>query len=352
MASDGQNLISLDDLRVYYKIGGGLFKETKHVKAVDGVSLDIRKGETLGLVGESGCGKSTLGKAILCLTEPTGGRVVYNGSDLSALSQSGMREQRKHLQMIFQDPYASLNPRMTVGNIIGEPIRTFGLTNGKSVEEKVQSLMETVGLSRRFTKRYPHEFSGGQRQRIGIARALAVDPEFIVADEPISALDVSIQAQIMNLMEKLQAEKGLTYLFISHDLRAVRHLSDRVAVMYLGKIVELADSKEVYKDPLMPYTKALISAVPVPDPEIEATRERIILKGDVPSPINPPTGCHFHTRCPFAIDDCKNIVPALAEIKPRHFAACIRINPENPNIEQNTGMGAIGAGEKHAGNIP
>jgi len=216
----------------------------------------------------------------------------------------------------------------------------------------VQELMETVGLSRRFIKRYPHEFSGGQRQRIGIARALAVDPEFVVADEPISALDVSIQAQIMNLMERLQAEKGLTYLFISHDLRAVRHLSNRVAVMYLGKIVELADGKEVYSDPLMPYTKALISAVPVPDPEIEATRERIILKGDVPSPINPPSGCHFHTRCPFAIDECKRIVPALAQIKPRHYAACIRINPENPYVEKNAGMGAIGEGEKHAGNVP
>jgi oligopeptide transport system ATP-binding protein len=295
-------------------------------------------------VGESGCGKSTLGKTILRLTEPTGGRVLYNGKDLAHLPQSRMREQRKYLQMIFQDPYASLNPRMTVGSIIGEPIRTFGLAKGQAVESRVQELMETVGLSRRFVKRYPHEFSGGQRQRIGIARALAVDPEFIVADEPISALDVSIQAQIMNLMEKLQAEKKLTYLFISHDLRAVRHLSDRVAVMYLGKIVELAGGKEIYRDPLMPYSKALISAVPVPDPEIEATRERIILKGDVPSPINPPSGCHFHTRCPFAIAECKEKVPKLVEIKPSHFAACIRINSEHPNIEENAkqGMGAIG----------
>jgi oligopeptide transport system ATP-binding protein len=255
-----------------------------------------------------------------------------------------MREQRKHLQMIFQDPYASLNPRMTVGNIIGEPIRTFGLANGKSVESKVQELMETVGLSRRFVKRYPHEFSGGQRQRIGIARALAVDPEFIVADEPISALDVSIQAQIMNLMERLQAEKNLTYLFISHDLRAVRHLSDRVAVMYLGRIVELADGREVYSDPLMPYTKALISAVPVPDPEIEAARERIILTGDVPSPINPPSGCPFHTRCRYAIQECKEIVPKLVEIKPLHLAACIRISPQYPHIEENSkqGLGVVG----------
>jgi oligopeptide transport system ATP-binding protein len=342
--NEKETLISMQGLQVHYRLGGGLFSEKKVVKAVDGVSLDIKKGETLGLVGESGCGKSTLGKAILRLTEPTGGKVLYNGKDLANLPQSAMRDQRKNLQMIFQDPYASLNPRMTVGNIIGEPIRTFGLRNGGSVDEKVQDLMETVGLSRRFTKRYPHEFSGGQRQRIGIARALAVDPEFIVADEPISALDVSIQAQIMNLMERLQAEKNLTYLFISHDLRAVRHLSDRVAVMYLGKIVELAGGKEVYRDPLMPYTRALISAVPVPDPEIEAKRERIILTGDVPSPINPPSGCHFHTRCPFAIEECKQIVPKLVEIKPAHLAACIRINSHNPDVEQNAklGMGAIG----------
>ena len=343
--SNGKNLLSLQNLEVYYRIGGGLFSEAKVVRAVDGVSLDIKKGETLGLVGESGCGKSTLGKAILRLTEPTGGKVFYDGKDLAHLPQGAMREQRKHLQMIFQDPYASLNPRMTVGDIIGEPIRTFRLTGRESVDAKVQDLMETVGLSRRFTKRYPHEFSGGQRQRIGIARALAVDPEFIVADEPISALDVSIQAQIMNLMERLQAEKDLTYLFISHDLRAVRHLSDRVAVMYLGKIVELADSKDIYANPLMPYTIALISAVPVPDPEIEAKRERIILKGDVPSPINPPSGCHFHTRCQFAIEECRRIVPQLVEITPRHQAACIRINAEHPHIAENAaaGLGAIGA---------
>ncbi|HEX8735626.1 MAG TPA: dipeptide ABC transporter ATP-binding protein [Pyrinomonadaceae bacterium] len=347
MNENGDNLISIQNLKVHYKTGGGLFKETKHVKAVDGVSLDIKKGETLGLVGESGCGKSTLGKALLRLTEPTGGKVIYNGKDLAHLKQSQMRDQRKNLQMIFQDPYASLNPRMTVGQIIGEPIRTFGLSRGRSVDEKVQELMETVGLSRRFIKRYPHEFSGGQRQRIGIARALAVDPEFIVADEPISALDVSIQAQIMNLMESLQKEKDLTYLFISHDLRAIRHVADRVAVMYLGKIVELGDAKEVYREPLMPYTIALISAVPVPDPKIEAKRERIILTGDVPSPINPPRGCRFHTRCPYAIDECKKIEPLLAEIKPKHFAACIRISPEKPHIEQNAknGEGVVGAGK-------
>jgi oligopeptide/dipeptide ABC transporter, ATP-binding protein, C-terminal domain len=344
MSENANNLISIQDLKVHFKLGGGLFRETKFVKAVDGVSLDIQKGETLGLVGESGCGKSTLGKAILRLTEPTGGKVLYNGKDLAHLSQSAMRDQRRHLQMIFQDPYASLNPRMTVGQIIGEPIRTFNLGNGRSIDEKVQELMETVGLSRRFVKRYPHEFSGGQRQRIGIARALAVDPEFIVADEPISALDVSIQAQIMNLMERLQAEKNLTYLFISHDLRAIRHVSDRVAVMYLGRIVELGDAREVYRDPLMPYTRALISAVPVPDPKIEAKRERIILKGDVPSPINPPSGCPFHTRCPFAVSECSQNVPKLTEIKPKHYAACIRISPEHPDIEENQkdGLTAVG----------
>jgi oligopeptide transport system ATP-binding protein len=343
-SNDDKNLISIENLQVHYRTGGGLFASSKTVKAVDGVSLDIQKGETLGLVGESGCGKSTLGRAILRLTEPTGGKVFYNGKDLAHLPQSAMREQRKHLQMIFQDPYASLNPRMTVGQIVGEPIRTFGLANGSSVESKVEELMETVGLNRRFIKRYPHEFSGGQRQRIGIARALAVDPEFIVADEPISALDVSIQAQIMNLLERLQAEKNLTYLFISHDLRAVRHLSDRVAVMYLGKIVELAPGKNIYADPLMPYTRALISAVPVPNPEIEATRERIILKGDVPSPIDPPSGCPFHTRCPYAIEDCRRIVPQLVEIKPLHQAACIRISAEHPDIEANrsAGLGAVG----------
>ena len=338
METNDNNLISLQELQVYYRIGGGIFSEAKTVKALDGVTLDIRRGETLGLVGESGCGKSTLGKAILRLTEPTGGKVIYNGKDLANLPQSAMRDQRKNLQMIFQDPYASLNPRMTVGQIISEPIKTFGLANG-DIDSRVQELMETVGLSRRFIKRYPHEFSGGQRQRIGIARALAVDPEFIVADEPISALDVSIQAQIMNLLERLQAEKNLTYLFISHDLRAVRHLSDRVAVMYLGKIVELAPGKDIYAEPLMPYTKALISAVPVPDPEIEATRERIILKGDVPSPINPPSGCPFHTRCPYAIAECRSIVPHLVEIKPLHRAACIRISPEHPDIDANEAAG-------------
>jgi oligopeptide transport system ATP-binding protein len=311
----------------------GKHPEKRVVKAVDGVSLEIYEQETLGLVGESGCGKSTLGRAILRLTEPTAGQVFYRDQDLARLSQRQLREQRRHLQIIFQDPYASLNPRMTIGQIVGEPLETFRLARGREVEKRVQELLETVGLSKRFIKRYPHEFSGGQRQRIGIARALAVDPDFIVADEPISALDVSIQAQIMTLLDRLRREKNLTYLFISHDLRAIRHVSDRVAVMYLGKLVEIAEAKTIYKEPLMPYTKALISAVPVPDPKVEATRQRIMLEGDVPSPINPPSGCPFHTRCPYAIDVCKDVVPSLVEIKPSHFAACIRISPAQPHIE-------------------
>ena len=304
------------------------------MRAVDGVTLDIYKGETLGLVGESGCGKSTLGRAILRLTELTSGQVLFNNTDLSRLSSKQMREQRRHLQIIFQDPYAALNPRMTVSQIVGEPIETFRLARGEDKRRRVQELMETVGLSARFLKRYPHEFSGGQRQRIGIARALAVDPDFIVADEPISALDVSIQSQIMNLLERLRREKNLTYLFIAHDLRAVRHVSDRIAVMYLGKIVELAAARNIYAQPLMPYTKALISAVPVPDPKIESSRRRIVLEGDVPSPINPPRGCRFHTRCPYAIEACRDVEPPLVQIKPNHFAACIRISPEQPDIER------------------
>ncbi len=342
--SDGSEpLISIRELKVHFYLGGGTAWDKltggspvrKVVKAVDGISIDIFPGETLGLVGESGCGKSTLGRAILRLNEPTSGEVLFRGDNLAKLSHGEMRLRRRHLQMIFQDPYASLNPRMTVAQIIGEPLETFGLTKSRRErDDRVRELMETVGLSPRFIKRYPHEFSGGQRQRIGIARALAAKPDFIVADEPISALDVSIQAQIMNLMEQLQRERELTYLFISHDLRAIRHVSDRVAVMYLGKLVEIADANVIYDEPLMPYTKALISAVPVPDPEIEATRQRVILKGDVPSPINPPSGCRFHTRCPYAIQSCKEVIPPLAEIKPNHFAACIRISPDQPDIEK------------------
>jgi oligopeptide transport system ATP-binding protein len=341
LMADSEPLVAIRDLKVHFNLGGGTVWDRmtggspvkRVVKAVDGVTIDIYPGETLGLVGESGCGKSTLGRALLRLTEPTSGQVLFRGQDLARLSQGQIREHRRHLQMIFQDPYASLNPRMTVGQIIGEPLDTFRLARGHEAEQRVQELMETVGLNKRFIKRFPHEFSGGQRQRIGIARALAVDPDFIVADEPISALDVSIQAQIMNLMERLQRQKNLTYLFISHDLRAIRHVSDRVAVMYLGKLVEIADARTIYDEPLMPYTKALISAVPVPDPQVEATRQRIVLEGDVPSPINPPPGCRFHTRCPYAIEACKEVVPPLAEIKPGHFAACIRISPQEPDID-------------------
>ena len=318
-----ERLLSIRDLKVHFG----------NVKAVDGVTIDIKPGETLGLVGESGCGKSTLGRAILRLTEPSSGEVFFRDRNLAKLSSRELREQRRHLQIIFQDPYSSLNPRMTVGQIVREPLETFRLAKGKAADKRVSELLETVGLSSRFSKRYPHEFSGGQRQRIGIARALAVEPSFIVADEPISALDVSIQAQIMNLLERLRREKNLTYLFISHDLRAIRHVADRVAVMYLGKLVEVAEAKTIYDDPLMPYTKALISAVPIPDPKVEATRQRIVLEGDVPSPIDPPAGCRFHTRCPYVIDACKQVVPPLVEIKPDHFAACIRISPGQPHIE-------------------
>jgi oligopeptide transport system ATP-binding protein len=335
-------LVSAQDLKVHFPLGGGTLMDRLTggsrsaivVKSVDGVSLEIRAGETLGLVGESGCGKTTLGRALLRLVEPTGGRVLFREIDLTALDSGALRRQRRHMQMIFQDPYASLDPRMTVGQIISEPIRTFGLANGVTLRSRVRDLMATVGLSERFINRYPHEFSGGQQQRVGIARALAADPEFIVADEPISALDVSIQAQILNLVEHLQRERHLTFLFISHDLRAIRHSSDRVAVMYLGRIVELADAKRVYDDPLMPYTRALISAVPLPDPATERQRRRIVLEGDVPSPIAPPSGCRFHTRCPYAVEACRRIEPPLVEIKPGHVAACIRIDPEHPDIDQ------------------
>jgi oligopeptide transport system ATP-binding protein len=336
METNAQPLIWIKDLKVHFPLASeSLFRRSRQVvKAVDGVTLDVYPGETLGLVGESGCGKSTLGRAILRLTDPTSGRILFRDNDLAHLSNSAMREQRRHLQIIFQDPYASLNPRMTVSQIIGEPLDTFQLARGQAKKERVQELMEMVGLSARFLKRYPDEFSGGQRQRIGIARALAVDPAFIVADEPISALDVSIQAQIMNLLDRLRRQKNLTYLFISHDLRAIQHVSDRVAVMYLGRIVELADAKSVYQNPLMPYTKALISAVPVPDPKVEARRRRIVLQGDVPSPINPPGGCSFHTRCPYAVDACSEIEPRLVQIKTNHFAACIRISPEEPDVDR------------------
>ncbi len=332
MSRENNNLISIRDLTVSYRTGGGLFRTSKSFNAVDGVSLDIKKGETLGLVGESGCGKSTLGKAILRLIESSGGSVMYNDIDLTKLARVSMREHRKNAQMIFQDPYSSLDPRMTVGQIIAEPLRAFKLGAG---DEQITDLMGTVGLSGELKTRFPREMSGGQRQRVGVARALATNPDFIVADEPLSALDVSIQAQIMNLISELKATRQLTILFISHDLRAVNHLSDRIAVMYLGRIVEIAESDELYRGPLMPYTQALLSAIP----NRETKRERIILKGDVPSPHDPPSGCRFRTRCPYAIQECSTTTPKLVEIKPLHFAACTRISPERPTIESTSVVG-------------
>ncbi|CAA9256980.1 MAG: Oligopeptide transport ATP-binding protein OppF [uncultured Chloroflexi bacterium] len=320
----GETLLDVRDLVMHFPLTQGILFQRKvgAVRAVDGISFQIKKGETLGLVGESGCGKSTTGRAILQLYKPTAGEVHFEGQDLTRLKGEQMRRMRRKVQMIFQDPYASLNPRMTVGSIIGEPLDIHGLAKGREKQQRVQELLTVVGLNPYFANRYPHEFSGGQRQRIGIARALAVNPSFIVCDEPISALDVSIQAQIVNLLEELQDEFGLTYLFIAHDLSVVRHISDRIAVMYLGKIVELADRNELYRQPLHPYTKALLSAVPIPDPLIERKRERIILTGDVPSPVNPPSGCRFHTRCPIADSICSQQEPEFREVTPGHWAAC------------------------------
>jgi oligopeptide transport system ATP-binding protein len=312
---------------MYFPVTAGLIFQRKvaDVKAVDGLNFFIRKGETLGLVGESGCGKSTTGRAILQLYRPTTGTVNFGGTDLVKLKGGDLRRFRRRMQMIFQDPYASLNPRMSVGSIIAEPLAIHNLAKGKARKDRVQELLTIVGLNPYYANRYPHEFSGGQRQRIGIARALAVEPDFIVCDEPVSALDVSIQAQIINLLEDLQTRFGLTYLFIAHDLSVVRHISDRVAVMYLGKIAELADRNELYENPLHPYTKALLSAVPVPDPSVESKRERIILTGDVPSPLRPPPGCVFHTRCPIAIEECRERLPEWREIQPDHWVACHRV---------------------------
>ncbi len=343
-------LLEVKDLKMYFPVTSGLFIQRKvaDIKAVDGLSFYVNEGETLGLVGESGCGKSTTGRAILQLYRPTAGEVWMHDSqhmhgvggdgsapppssngaegpvDLTTVKGRVLRSYRRRMQMIFQDPYASLNPRMSVGSIVGEPMAIHGLHKGRR-KERVREILETVGLNPFFASRYPHEFSGGQRQRIGIARALAVEPAFIVADEPVSALDVSIQAQIINLMEDLQSDFGLTYLFIAHDLSVVRHISHRIAVMYLGKIVELADSDSLYDQPLHPYTQALISAVPIPDPTVERSRERIVLTGDVPSPLAPPPGCNFHTRCPIAIDICREEDPEWREIQPEHFTKCHRV---------------------------
>jgi oligopeptide transport system ATP-binding protein len=324
----GNNLVEAEDLKIYFPIFGGFFqRKVGDVRAVDGVSFEIRKGETLGLVGESGCGKSTTGRALIRLREATGGTVRFDGKDLAALSRDELRRMRRRMQIIFQDPYSSLNPRMTVGSIVSEPIETHHLAKGKEKDNRVQELLRLVGLNPNYTNRYPHEFSGGQRQRIGVARALAVEPEFIVCDEPISALDVSIQAQVMNLLVDLREEFGLTYLFIAHDLSAVRHISDRVGVMYLGTMVEIGPPSAIYETPGHPYTRALLSAVPVPNPKTERRRKRGILTGDVPSPANPPSGCRFHTRCWLyerlgRPENCRTIDPQLRLIGEDHRAAC------------------------------
>ncbi|TYT22491.1 ABC transporter ATP-binding protein [Dictyoglomus thermophilum] len=318
-------IIEVKNLKKYFPIKRGIIlsKHVGDVKAVDDVSFYIRKGETLGLVGESGCGKSTVARTIIRLLEPTDGQIIFDGIDITKLSNKDLRKIRKDMQIIFQDPYSSLNPRMTVSEIIGEPLEVHGIVrNSQEKEKRVQELLELVGLAPYHATRYPHEFSGGQRQRIGIARALALNPKFIVADEPTSALDVSIRSQIINLMQDLQKEFKLTYLFISHDLAVIRHICDRIAVMYLGKIVEIANNDDLYNSPLHPYTQALLSAIPIPDPEVAEKRKKIVLTGDVPSSVNPPSGCRFHPRCPSVMDICSKEEPILKEINPGHFVAC------------------------------
>ncbi len=326
MAEQQEKLVEVENLVTYFPIFSGILqKKTGEVKAVDDISFFIRKGETLGLVGESGCGKTTAGRSILKLQEPTSGNVFFAGQNLIEMKGEALRKMRSQMQPIFQDPFASLNPRMNAGNIIGEPLEVHNLAKGKEVRKRVEELLNMVGLSPAMAARYPHEFSGGQRQRIGIARALSASPSFIVCDEAVSALDVSIQGQIIKLLMKLGEELNLTYLFISHDLSVVRHISDRVAVMYLGKIVEITTSDNLYKNPKHPYTISLLSAVPIPDPKVDRTRERIVLKGDVPSPINPPSGCPFHTRCQMAVEECKTMKQELKTIDNEHWVACHRV---------------------------
>ena len=319
-------ILEVKNLKMYFPVGSGFLsrKPVGYVKAVDGVNFTVKRGETLGLVGESGCGKTTTGRCILQLYKPTAGQVIFDGQDLTSMNTKTMRGMRREMQVIFQDPYSSLNPRMTAGNIIGEPLIVHGLVANKTeYRDKVADLLTNVGLNPYMADRFPHEFSGGQRQRIGVARALSVSPKFIVADEPVSALDVSIQAQIINLLEDLQEQFNLTYLFIAHDLSVVRHISDRVGVMYLGHLVEMAERNEIYRNPIHPYTKALLSAVPIPDPVLDAQRERVLLTGEVPSPLNPPSGCVFHPRCPVANDTCSQILPDLREVETDHYSACI-----------------------------
>jgi oligopeptide transport system ATP-binding protein len=322
MSANNEVLLRVEDLEMHFPIYRGVFqRKVGAVRAVDGVTFDVKRGETLGLVGESGCGKSTTGRTILQLYKPTDGNVYFEGSNLLKLKGEEMRHMRRKMQMIFQDPYASLNPRMTVGQLVGEPLMVHNVATGTEITERVAHLLEIVGLNPAFATRYPHEFSGGQRQRIGVARALALQPSFIICDEPISALDVSIQAQVVNLLEELQEQFNLTYLFIAHDLSMVKHISDRVAVMYLGVFMELANRDDLYANPLHPYTQALLSAVPIPDPIADKKRQRTILQGDVPSPANPPSGCRFRTRCPIAEDRCAESRPEFRELKPGHFVA-------------------------------
>ncbi len=357
----GETLLEVKDLKMWFPITEGLIVE-RHVgdvRAVDGVSFQLKRGETLGLVGESGCGKSTTGRAIVRLYKPTGGQVIFDGQDISGVEGAELRRLRRRFQMIFQDPYASLDPRMTAGSTVSEPLEVHGVGTKAERRERVRELLSTVGLNPDYGDRYPHEFSGGQRQRIGVARALALDPDLIVADEPISALDVSIQAQVINLLERLQGRLGLTYLFIAHDLSVVRHISDRIAVMYLGRIVELAPSRELNARPLHPYSVALLSAVPIPDPKVERRRRRIILRGDVPSPVNPPSGCHFHTRCWLRErmgnpERCSAEVPALRTLSSGHEVACHFAEEVEGSAEQlqATGRSAVDAAPVAAASAP